>query len=94
MLKPDAFILAGTEREAREAADRMAASLSSGLLGDSGSWQTIVAPRGHHESFAETSPQIAFELLARTRDVLTRRALAEQTEYLPSSRTTAARRAR
>ena len=41
-----------------------------GILGDAGSWQTIVAPRGHHEPFADTSPQIAFELLARTRDVL------------------------
>ncbi len=81
MLKPDAFILAGTERDARESQlDGREPEL--GLLGDSGSWQTIVAPRGHHESFAETSPQIAFELLARARDVLTAARIAEQTEYL------------
>ncbi len=81
MLKPDAFIMAGTEREARESqSDGREPEL--GLLGDSGSWQTIVAPSGHHELFAETSPQIAFELLARARDVLTAARQAEQTEYL------------
>jgi galactose-1-phosphate uridylyltransferase len=81
MLKPDAFILAGTEREARDAqADGREPEL--GLLGDSGSYQTIVAPHAHHESFAETTPEIAFQLLARTRDVLSTARQAEQTEYL------------
>src|SRR6266550_2796611 len=70
MLKPDAFIVAGTEREQKEAQpDGRDPEL--GIVGDRGSWQTIVAPRGHHEAFAATSTQIAFELLARTRDVLT-----------------------
>jgi UDPglucose--hexose-1-phosphate uridylyltransferase len=81
MLKPDAFIVAGTEPEQKEAQpDGREPEL--GLVGDSGSWQTIVAPGGHHESFAETSPQIAFELLARTRDVLTNARQAEKTDYL------------
>src|SRR5687768_15380182 len=48
MLKSDAFIVAGTDREAREAApDGRPPEL--GLVGDSGSWQTIIAPPGHHE---------------------------------------------
>jgi UDPglucose--hexose-1-phosphate uridylyltransferase len=85
MLKQDAFILAGTERDAREASDgdgRDSAAPVLGLVGDAGSYQTIVAPPGHHESFAETSPGIAFELLARTRDVLTTARDAGHTEYL------------
>ena len=81
MLKPDAFIVAGTERDQREAQpDGRDPEL--GIVGDSGSWQTIVAPNGHHESLAETSPQIAFELLARARDVLTEARRAEKTDYL------------
>ena len=81
MLKQDAFIVAGTEREQREA-EPEGREPALGLVGDTGSWQTIVAPRGHHESFAETSPQIAFELLARARDVLTDARNAEKTDYL------------
>ncbi|HLB44523.1 MAG TPA: hypothetical protein VJK49_03990 [Candidatus Limnocylindrales bacterium] len=81
VLKPDAFIVAGTEREAREASPS-GREPELGMVGDSGSWQTIVAPRDHHESFAETSPQIAFDLLARARDVLSVATAAEKTEYL------------
>ena len=81
MLKPDAFIVAGTEREQRDSQpDGRDPEL--GIVGDAGSWQTIVAPRGHHESFAETSPQIAFELLARARNVLNEARNAEKTDYL------------
>ena len=81
MLKPEAFIVAGSERE-HEEAQPQGRSPELGLVGDSGSWQTILAPRGHHESFAETTPQIAFDLLARTRDVLTAARDAEKTDYL------------
>ncbi|MEP7158199.1 MAG: hypothetical protein ABI797_02135 [Chloroflexota bacterium] len=81
MLKPGAFIVAGTEKEAREAApDGREPEL--GMVGDRGSYQTIVAPSGHHESFAETSPQIAFELLARARDVIAAATSADKTDYL------------
>ncbi|HJP89072.1 MAG TPA: hypothetical protein VJ850_08570 [Candidatus Limnocylindrales bacterium] len=81
MLKPDAFIVAGTERDQKETQpDGRDPSL--GIVGDAGSYQTIVAPRAHHESFAETSPQIAFELLARARDTLTAARNAEETDYL------------
>jgi UDPglucose--hexose-1-phosphate uridylyltransferase len=82
MLKPEAFIVAGTEREKDADEERDGSSPALGLLGDSGSWQTIVAPRGHHETLADTTPQIAFELLAHTRDVLTFAREQEKTEYL------------
>ena len=80
-LKPQAFVVAGTEREAREQgqAER---NPELGVLGDAGSWQTIMAPAGHHEPFAETSPQIAFEMLARARDAIAAARAAAQTDYL------------
>lgn len=81
MLKPDAFIVAGTEREQKES-QPTGREPELGIVGDNGSWQTIIAPRGHHESLAETTPQIAFELLARTRDVLGAARAAEKTDYL------------
>ena len=81
MLKPEAFIVAGTERE-KSSADGDGRDPELGLLGDTGSWQTIVAPRAHHESLAETTAQIAFELLARTRDVMRQAREQEQTDYL------------
>lgn len=81
MLKPDAFTVAGTEREARQAgADEREPEL--GLVGDRGSWQTIVAPTGHHEPLAETPPAIAFELLARAREALNAARQAQQTDYV------------
>jgi UDPglucose--hexose-1-phosphate uridylyltransferase len=80
MLKPEAFIVAGTEREKDSDEDGRDPSL--GMVGDSGSWQTIVAPRGHHESLAETTPQIAFELLTHTRNVLQIAREQDKTEYL------------
>jgi UDPglucose--hexose-1-phosphate uridylyltransferase len=81
MLKQDAFIVAGTEKEARDT-NVSEREPDLGMVGDTGSWQTIVAPRGHHESFAETSPQIAFDLQARARDILTAARNAEKTDYL------------
>src|SRR5262245_57387296 len=82
MLKQEAFIVAGTEAESREAASDGRDPELGLMVGDAGSWQTIIAPSGHHESLAETSPQIAFELLARTRDILTTARNAEKTDYL------------
>jgi UDPglucose--hexose-1-phosphate uridylyltransferase len=81
VLKPQAFVVAGTEREAREAgqAER---DPSLGMVGDAGSWQTIMAPHGHHEPFAETTPQIAFELLSHARAAIADARAAGQTDYL------------
>jgi UDPglucose--hexose-1-phosphate uridylyltransferase len=81
MLKPQAFTVAGTEADARQAGlEERDPEL--GMVGDRGSWQTIVAPAGHHESFADTSPQIAFEMLARARAAIVEARNAQQTDYL------------
>ena len=81
MLRPQAFTVAGTEREARQAghAER---DPELGLVGDAGSYQTIIAPAGHHESLAETTPQIVFDLLARARQAIADARQAGQTDYL------------
>ncbi|HEY7600680.1 MAG TPA: hypothetical protein VH741_12190, partial [Candidatus Limnocylindrales bacterium] len=81
VLKPNAFVVAGTQAQAREAgqAER---DPSLGILGEAGSWQTIMAPAGHHESFAETTPQVAFELLSHARDAIASARDAGQTDYL------------
>jgi UDPglucose--hexose-1-phosphate uridylyltransferase len=81
MLKPQAFTVAGTEREAREAgaAER---DPELGMLGDAGSYQTIIAPAGHHESLARTTPQICFDLLAEAREQINLARAAAQTEFL------------
>ena len=81
VLKPHAFTVAGTEREARETGtDERNPEL--GMVGDAGSWQTIVAPPGHHEPLAEASPEVAFEMLVRARDAIATARDAQQTEYL------------
>ena len=71
-------------RDAKQGSRRRTArSRSLGLVGDVGSWQTIVAPRGHHESLAETTPQIAFEhARPRARCPDATRATPDKTEYL------------
>jgi UDPglucose--hexose-1-phosphate uridylyltransferase len=81
VLKPQAFVVAGTEREAREQGQPERPP-ELGMVGDVGSWQTIMAPAGHHESFAETTPQIAFEMLARARSAIVDARSAQQTDYL------------
>jgi UDPglucose--hexose-1-phosphate uridylyltransferase len=81
MLKPRAFTVAGTEREAREQhlEDR---DPELGLVGDSGSWQTIIAPAGHHEPFSRTSAQVGFEMLVRAREQIAAAREAATTEYV------------
>ena len=81
MLKPLAFTVAGTERESRNGGQQ-ARDPELGMLGDRGSYQTILAPAGHHESLAETSPTIAFELLARAREALVEARATGATDYL------------
>src|SRR5919106_420875 len=48
MLKPHAFSVVGTQREAHDAGHEERAP-GLGLIGEVGSWQTIAAPVGHHE---------------------------------------------
>lgn len=81
VLKPQAFTVAGTEREARER-DRDEHGATLGLLGDVGSWGTIAAPRGHHAPLAEESEAIVVEMLSRARDEIVRARAAGGTDYL------------
>lgn len=81
MLKPRAFTTAGTEREAREGG-RDDREPELGLVGDAGSWQTIVAPAGHHEPLAETTSQIVFEMLACAREQIAAARGAGETDYV------------
>ena len=81
MLKPHAFSVAGTGADARTSGhDGREPAL--GLVGDRGSWQTIVAPPGHHQPLAEESPQVIVEMLARARDLIVEAGAARETEYL------------
>lgn len=81
MLKADAFTVAGSEREARQAGHEEREP-ELGLIGDRGSWQTIVAPAAHHEPLAEADRQISFEMLARARQAIVDARAAGRTEYV------------
>jgi UDPglucose--hexose-1-phosphate uridylyltransferase len=80
-LKQHAFSVAGTEDDAREtgSAER---SPGLGLVGDLGSWQTIVAPPQHHDPLAAEAPGIVAEMLARARDAINQARAAAETDYL------------
>jgi UDPglucose--hexose-1-phosphate uridylyltransferase len=81
MLKPHAFCVVGTQREAREAGHEERAP-GLGLIGELGSWQTITAPIGHHEPLARESSQVVIEMLARARQAIVEARDAEATDYL------------
>ena len=80
-LKGHAFMVAGTEREAQEQGlDERTPGL--GLVGELGSWQTILAPPGHHAPLGEERPQVVQEMLARARDAILEARAAGTTDYL------------
>jgi UDPglucose--hexose-1-phosphate uridylyltransferase len=81
MLKSHAFTVAGTEHEAREGGHEERAH-GLGLVGDVGSWQTIVAPPGHHGPFAEEVPAIAIEMLALARVAINDARGVGETDYV------------
>src|SRR4051794_32908657 len=95
-LRPQAFTIAGTEREAREAAegreprdgrdgrngsDGDGRGPTLGLLGDAGSWQTIVAPRGHHAPLSEEREGVVLEMLLLAREQIEVARAAAETRY-------------
>jgi len=53
-----------------------------GLVGDVGSWGTIVAPRLHHGSLARERESIVIEMLALARDEIGRARATGGTQYL------------
>jgi UDPglucose--hexose-1-phosphate uridylyltransferase len=81
MLKPQAFTVAGGEREVREARRAREQEPGLGLLGERGSWGTIGAPRGHHEPLARETEEIVVGLLAAARDQIRSARRQGGTEY-------------
>jgi UDPglucose--hexose-1-phosphate uridylyltransferase len=80
-LKRNAFHVLGTEHEARER-EHDATQVSLATLGESGSWQTIIAPRLHHAPLADEEPGLVVEMLARARGEIGAAEGAGVTEYL------------
>lgn len=82
-LKPQAFTLAGSERAARDdERDDREREPSLGLAGDAGSWQTIVAPRGHHAALHEERDGIVLDMLTLARDQIEVARAGSETQYL------------
>lgn len=80
-LKPQAFTIAGSERESRES-DRDGNEPGLGLVGDVGSWQTIVAPHGHHAPLSEESEGVVLDMLILARDQVEAARAGHDTKYL------------
>ena len=72
VLKPKAFTVAGSEPERRRRAEGRDVpdedELRIGLLGDVGSWETIVAPFEHHRPLGKESSAVVIEMLRLARD--------------------------
>jgi UDPglucose--hexose-1-phosphate uridylyltransferase len=81
VLRPHAFRVAGTERQAREqpAAEPQP---GLGLVGDVGSWQTIVAPPEHHRPLADEPESIVIEMLSLARQFIADARRAGDTAYV------------
>ncbi len=80
-LKDFAFHVVGTEAEARQIAGSLAqVALSQARA--SGSWRTVVAPRGEHRPLHAVGVETIGELLAVCRAAIVDGRRAEQTDYL------------
>jgi UDPglucose--hexose-1-phosphate uridylyltransferase len=87
VLKPQAFTVAGSELDQRRhregpAEDGETDELRMGLLGDSGSWETIVAPLQHHEPLGRERESVVIEMLRLARDRIRRARDEGGTRYL------------
>ena len=92
-LKPLAFTVAGTEREARnggqdgrdgrDGRDRPEPRTAGlGLVGERGSWQTIVAPASHHGPLATETPDVVTQMLTLAREAIVQARAEGATEYI------------
>ncbi|MBA2558049.1 MAG: hypothetical protein H0V12_12020 [Chloroflexi bacterium] len=81
MLKTHAFTIAGTQREPG-ASGGDPGTQGLGLVGDVGSWQTIVAPPGHHASLADEAQPIVVEMLKLARSAINAARETADTDYL------------
>jgi UDPglucose--hexose-1-phosphate uridylyltransferase len=87
VLKPRAFTVAGSQLDQRrrdegkepEADDT---ELRLGLMGDVGSWETIVAPFEHHSPLGHESEAVVLEMLRLARDRIEQAREAGGTQYL------------
>ena len=76
-LKPQAFTVAGSELERRRREEGKEEpsedeELRMGLLGDAGSWETIVAPFAHHDALGAETEAVVIEMLRMARDRIVR----------------------
>jgi UDPglucose--hexose-1-phosphate uridylyltransferase len=84
-LKPQAFTVAGSELDQRREAEEDEASedeLRMGLLGDVGSWETIVAPLEHHAPLGQEREAVVIDMLRLARDRIVRAREEGGTQYL------------
>jgi UDPglucose--hexose-1-phosphate uridylyltransferase len=82
IVKPNAFSVAGTEREAREAPTIGSGRQPGlGLVADLGSWGTILAPPEEHRPFAHAPSGVVGEMLRVARDTLAESRDAGATDY-------------
>ncbi len=87
VLKPQAFTVAGSELDRYHRDDAQDTSnteegLRMGLLGDIGSWETIVAPFEHHAPLGQESEAVAIEMLQLARDRVARAREDGGTQYV------------
>jgi UDPglucose--hexose-1-phosphate uridylyltransferase len=87
MLKPRAFTVAGSELDQRRREDDKDAApedeeLRMGLLGDVGSWETIVAPLEHHAALGDEREAVVIEMLRLARDRISLAREQGGTQYL------------
>jgi UDPglucose--hexose-1-phosphate uridylyltransferase len=86
VLKPKAFTIAGSELDQRRRAEGREEpedeELRMGLLGDVGSWETIVAPFEHHGPLGAESERVVIEMLRLARDRIEQARQNGGTQYL------------
>ena len=89
-LKPKAFTVAGSELDRRRRSedkgdagdDAEDEELRLGLVGDVGSWETIVAPLEHHDPLGRERESVVIEMLRLARDRIRRARDEGGTRYL------------
>jgi galactose-1-phosphate uridylyltransferase len=87
VLKPQAFTIAGSSprhrgRETNGTAEGEAGELALGLLGDVGSWETIVAPARHHAGLSDETEAIVIQMLGLARERIAEARVTGGTQYL------------
>jgi UDPglucose--hexose-1-phosphate uridylyltransferase len=87
VLKPRAFMVAGSELDRRRREEGKEppgedAGLRMGLLGDIGSWETIVAPFEHHVPLSRERQAVVIEMLRLARDRIVQAREEGGTQYV------------